>query len=133
MKKKYLLLLVAAMCSISSYAQKKNYKVACIGFYNLENLFDTINQPEVNDEEFTPAGANHYTPEVYKDKLIKLETVIADMGKEMNDDGVTLLGVAEIENITVLQDLIQQPSLKNRKWQIVHYDSPDERGIDVGC
>ena len=133
MKKKlsYLLVLFISF-QISAIAQKKNYKVACIGFYNLENLFDTINQPEVNDEEFTPNGSNHYTPEVYKDKLSKLEAVISDIGKDASPDGVALLGVAEIENITVLQDLVNQPLLKDRKLQIVHYDSPDERGIDVG-
>ncbi len=122
------LLLTTGLCS----AQKKQYKVACIAFYNLENLFDTINQPDVNDEEFTPTGTNHYTPVVYKDKLGKLESVISDIGKDASPDGFALLGVAEVENITVLQDLIKQPSLKGRNLQIVHYDSPDERGIDVG-
>lgn len=104
----------------------------CIGFYNLENLFDTINQPEVKDEEFTPTGANLYTPQVYIDKLGKLETVVADIGKDFTPDGFALLGVAEIENESVLQNLVHQPKLKERNLQIVHYNSPDERGIDVG-
>jgi hypothetical protein len=134
MKKFSLLLLViiSFTAALSTTAQKKDYKVMCIGFYNLENLFDTINQPDVNDEEFTPRGSNHYTPSVYKDKLSKLESVVADIGKDMSPDGFALLGVAEVENITVLQDLVNQPSLADRKLEIVHYDSPDERGIDVG-
>jgi hypothetical protein len=132
MKKKQLFIIALVLMGFTCSAQKKNYKIACVGFYNLENFFDTINQPGVNDEEFTPTGANHYTPEVYMDKLSKLATVISDIGKEMNPDGFALLGCAEVENITVLQDLIHQPSLKDRNLQIVHYDSPDERGIDVG-
>ncbi len=125
-------LALSVIISLSCSAQKKEYKVACVGFYNLENLFDTINEPEVNDEEFTPDGANHYTPKVYLDKLSKLETVVSDIGKEFSPDGLALMGVAEVENITVLQDLVKQPLLKDRNLQIVHYDSPDERGIDVG-
>ncbi|MEP7265203.1 MAG: hypothetical protein ABI772_11930 [Bacteroidota bacterium] len=132
-KSKFLsVLLFCLAITFQGSAQKKNYKVVCVGFYNLENLFDTINQPEVNDEEFTPSGSNHYTPTVYLDKLSKLQTVISDIGKDVSPDGLALMGCAEIENITVLQDLIHQPLLKDRNLQIVHYDSPDERGIDVG-
>lgn len=128
----YLLCFLLFNVAFACHAQKKEYKVACIGFYNLENLFDTINQPDVNDEEFTPEGANNYTPQVYLDKLDKLSGIIEDIGKDINPDGLALLGVAEIENITVLQDLVKQPKLKSRNMEIVHYNSPDERGIDVG-
>ncbi|MBL7924273.1 MAG: endonuclease [Bacteroidia bacterium] len=112
-------------------AQEKQFSVGLIGFYNLENLFDTINQPEVNDEEFTPQGANLYTAEVYLDKLGKLEEVLSQIGTDMSPDGLSVLGVAEIENASVLQDLAHQPRLKSRNYQYVHYNSPDERGIDV--
>lgn len=115
-----------------AHAQEKQYSVAIVGFYNLENLFDTINQPNVNDEEFTPTGANLYTPVVYKDKLSKLEEVLSGIGTDYSPDGLSVFGVAEIENESVLQDLAQQPKLKGRNYQYVHYDSPDERGIDVG-
>lgn len=133
MKKTYylLILFLTFFLPFNNQAQKRNYKVSCIGFYNLENLFDTINEPDVNDEEFTPAGANNYTPAVYMDKLSKLADIISDIGKDASPDGVALLGVAEIENEIVLKDLVIEPKLKDRKWQYVHYDSPDERGIDV--
>lgn len=107
-----------------------DYKVALIGFYNLENLFDTINQPDVQDEEFTPEGANRYTGKVYIDKLGKLEQVLSEMGTQHSPEGIAVLGVAEIENSSVLQDLVNMPKLKNRNYQIAHIDGKDERGID---
>ena len=115
----------------SANAQDKQYSVSVVGFYNLENLFDTINQPDVNDEEFTPDGSNLYTPLVYRDKLGKLEQVLSDIGTDFTPDGLSVFGVAEIENESVLKDLANQPKLKPRRYQIVHYNSPDERGIDV--
>lgn len=119
-------------CIISFQIQAQNtYKVGVIGFYNLENLFDTIDQPDVNDDDFTPEGANLYTPVVYKDKLGKLSDVVSDIGMDVSPDGVSILGVAEIENESVLRDLVAMPKLKSRNFQIIHYDSPDRRGIDV--
>jgi len=127
-----LFIAVLVLLGNSVTAQQKQYTVAVVGFYNVENLFDTINQPNVNDEEFTPTGSNLYTPKVYLDKLSKLEQVISDIGTEVSPDGLSVLGLAEIENETVIQDLIKQPKLKTRNYQYVHYNSPDERGIDVG-
>ena len=118
--------------AISTSAQDQSYKVSLIGFYNLENLFDTINQPDVNDEEFTPTGANNYTVEVYLDKLDKLSEVISLIGLEDSPDGPAILGVSEIENRSVLEDLVKHPKIKSRNYQIVHHDSPDIRGVDVG-
>ncbi len=115
-----------------SYGQgKKSYQVGIIGFYNLENLFDTINQPNVNDEDFTPDGNNRYTPKVYLDKLQKLAEVISEIGTDVSPDGISLMGSAEIENASVLTDLFNEPKLKKRNYKFVHYDSPDLRGIDV--
>lgn len=127
----YFFLFLIVFSTISARAQQQ-YKVGLIGFYNLENLFDTINQPDVNDEDFTPLGANKYTGAVYKDKLSKLEQVLSEMGKEQSPDGISILGVAEIENRSVLEDLVSMPKLKDKFYQIVHYDSKDARGIDVG-
>ena len=119
-------------CSLISTAQTNKYKVSLIGFYNLENLYDTVNNPEVNDEEFLPGGERQYNSRIYMDKLERLSIVIAGMGTKINPDGLAILGVAEIENDTVLTDLINMPKLKNRKLKIAHFDSPDRRGIDVG-
>jgi endonuclease/exonuclease/phosphatase family metal-dependent hydrolase len=126
------LLQVLLMSCFSVLAQQKSYTPALVGFYNLENLFDTINQPEVNDEEFTPTGANLYTPEVYIDKLSKLEEVLHQIGTDVSPDGLAIIGCAEIENASVLQDLVNQPKLRARNYSIVHFNSPDERGVDVG-
>ncbi len=110
---------------------QQQYKVGCIGFYNFENLFDTENDPAINDEEFTPDGANRYTPEIYQEKLGNLARVVSELGTDLTPDGVSILGVAEIENRKVLEDFSRHPLVKDRDYQIVHYDSPDRRGIDV--
>ncbi|MDB5281469.1 MAG: endonuclease/exonuclease/phosphatase [Bacteroidota bacterium] len=103
----------------------------CVGFYNLENFYDTIDDPKKSDEDFLPNGAYHYTSAVYKEKVSHLSDVISQLGKDASPDGVALMGVAEIENETVLNDLVAQPSLQSAHLKIVHYDSPDERGVDV--
>ncbi|MFM7902776.1 MAG: hypothetical protein ACKPAD_12430, partial [Bacteroidota bacterium] len=115
----------------SGQDQSKKYRVSCVGFYNLENLYDTVDDPEKSDEEFLPNGTKRYTEEVYKDKLHNLATVISQLGTDDSPDGVSILGVAEIENRKVLEDLAAQPELKSRNYKIVHYDSPDRRGVDV--
>jgi len=115
----------------TAQAQKQDYKVLSIGFYNVENLFDTINQPDVNDEEFTPEGSRNYTAAVFNDKLSKLSDVISMLAVDYTPDGVAILGVAEVENRSVLEALSATPKLKNRNYQVVHYDAPDQRGIDV--
>jgi hypothetical protein len=116
----------------AGYAQKENYKPALIGFYNLENYYDTVNNPKVDDEEFLPGSERHYDTRIFLDKVDRLSTVIAQMGTEINPDGLALLGVAEIENDTVLNILVKHKNLKSRGLRIIHYDSPDARGIDVG-
>jgi predicted extracellular nuclease len=130
--KKYLLLLPLFFLFFKSPAQKKQYKSAIIGFYNLENLFDTIDNTLINDEEFLPSGIRNYNTAIYRDKLTKLASVIAQMGTAYTPDGPAILGVAEIENDTVLNDLIKETQLKKRNYQFVHYDSKDARGVDVG-
>lgn len=126
------MLFALLITSISTYAQKKEYKSAIISFYNLENLFDTTDNTLINDEEFLPKGIRNYNTAIYFDKLGKLSTVISQIGTEINPDGPAILGVAEVENDTVLNDLIKQPLIAKRNYQFVHYDSKDIRGIDVG-
>lgn len=112
----------------------KEYKVLCVSFYNLENLFDTIVDPDPNkilQDDFTPNGAHQFTAKRYQEKLENMAKVIADLGVETTPDGPAILGVAEIENRQVLEDLVAMPAIKDRNYKIVHYDSPDARGIDV--
>lgn len=132
MMKKLLLLLALSASLHPLLAQKKQYKTAVIAFYNLENLFDTVNNTLINDEEFLPTGIRNYNTRIYNDKLGKLASVIQQIGTDMNPDGPALLGVAEIENDTVLSDLVKQPLIAGRKYRWVHYDSKDARGVDVG-
>jgi len=130
--KKVLILSTLLVVSFSIFAQKKDYKPIVIGFYNLENLYDTVDNTMTNDEEFLPNGPRNYSGDIYKNKLGKLATVISQMGEEISPDGPVLLGVAEVENDTVLNDLVHQKLLEKRNYQIVHYDSKDIRGVDVG-
>ncbi len=105
--------------------------VAPVAFYNLENLFDTLNDPDINDEDFLPTGSYNYNTKIYTSKLHNLATVISKLGTEINPDGFALLGVSEVENKEVLKDLVAQPELKDRGLRIVHFNSHDYRGIDV--
>ncbi|MFH0864654.1 MAG: endonuclease/exonuclease/phosphatase family protein [Bacteroidota bacterium] len=112
-------------------AQEKQYKVGCIAFYNLENLYDTLNDPDTNDDEFTPEGANKWNSERYYEKLDHMAQVISKIGNEYVKGGPVILGVSEVENKSVLEDLIKQDSLKPSDYGIVHFDGPDKRGVDV--
>jgi hypothetical protein len=97
----------------------------------LENLFDTINGPN-NDEEWLPNGAQNWTGTKYKQKLHNLARVLSEIGRGENpNNSPTLIGGCEIENRRVLEDLVKEPLLINKDYGIVHFDSPDKRGIDV--
>lgn len=109
------------------WAQEKPYKVV---FYNLENLFDIYDDPETHDEEFTPESVKQWNEIKYQKKLTNMERVLFDIAA-INKDYPVVIGVSEIENRTVLEDLISQPKLKGANYRICHYDSPDARGVDV--
>ena len=110
----------------------KDYQLITIAFYNLENLFDAENDPITFDDDRTPEGKDRWTEAIYTDKLSKMAEVIAQIGPPQAENGPALLGVAEIENRKVLEDLVSQSVLQQKEYGIVHYDSPDRRGIDVG-
>lgn len=129
----FILFVLLTIFCLESHAQsKKSYKVGCIGFYNLENLFHPSRDTTINDIEFTPEGANKWTMERYQTKLTQMADVISKVGTDLSPIGVAILGVSEIENRQVLEDLVKEPSIANRNYAIVHYDSPDRRGVDVG-
>jgi hypothetical protein len=129
--KRILFFLCVLSVGLRANAQEKKYKVAIIGFYNLENFYDTIDDPSKDDAEFLPNGSYGYTGAVYKDKVNHLSDVISLIGTDASADGLALMGCAEIENDTVLNDLIHTPKLEMRHYKIVHYNSPDVRGVDV--
>ena len=108
-----------------AFAQGNKVAVYKVGFYNLENLFDTINNNAQYDLEFSPKGARQWNSVRYWQKQENMAMTIKDMG-------VDILGVSEIENRSVLEDLVNMSDLKSLGYNIVHYDSPDKRGVDVG-
>lgn len=122
--KKALIHFIILFTFTPTFSQQK--AAGTIGFYNLENLFDTIDDPSINDEEYLPEGSNKWTEEKYQSKITNMSKVIADMAY-----GVDILGVCEIENRKVLEDLVSSSKLKTKNYQIVHFDSPDRRGVDV--
>ncbi|MGL4293144.1 MAG: endonuclease/exonuclease/phosphatase family protein [Bacteroidales bacterium] len=129
------ILTVLAVCTLScfcGFAQNKKVAVYGVGFYNLENLFDTINNNGKYDLEFSPEGARRWNGQKYWSKQKNMAYTIAQMGKETLPNGLAVLGVSEIENRSVLEDLVKTGELANRNLKIVHYDSPDKRGVDVG-
>ena len=129
MKKKVSLLLI--MLVIASSCAQKSFKIRTVGFYNLENLFDTVNDVEKNDEASPMMEIQENREGVYKDKLEKLSDVISQLGSEKTNTSPAILGVAEVENKKVLEDLTQTNKLKDKNYGIIHFDSPDKRGIDV--
>lgn len=129
MLKKLLPVLLLSFCSCVAQQNKEvNEDNFTIAFYNVENLFDTFDDPDTHDEEFTPHGAYRYTEKVYQQKLHNIATVISQLD---NGNAPAIIGLAEVENKTVLKDLIGQYELKSANYQFIHYDSHDGRGIDV--
>jgi len=100
-----------------------------IGFYNLENLFDTFHDEGKNDYQFLPDGSYNWTEAKYQKKLHNMASVIKAMAED-NKSFHAILGVAEVENRHCLEDLVSQPEISAARYQIVHRDSPDSRGID---
>ena len=132
MKFTRLSIFVILFSSSFAFSQKeKQYKINTIAFYNVENLFDYEDDPLIFDEDWTPTGKNSWTKEFYEDKLSKLARVISEIGTDVAGTSPAIIGVAEVENQRVLEDLVNEDLLKDQDYGIVHFDSPDRRGIDV--
>jgi hypothetical protein len=129
--KRLIAVFIVFFAIIGAKAQEKKYIVHTVAFYNLENLFDTINGTN-NDEEWLPTGVQNWTSKKYHQKLHNLALVLSQIGKgEKQDKSPVLIGGAEIENRGVLEDLVKEPEMLVNDYGIVHFDSPDKRGIDV--
>ena len=128
MNKLFFLFVIASFISCSGCAQKPNENGISVAFYNCENFFDTVHNPVKQDEEFTPGGKYHYTQKIYGQKLHNIATVMQSMG---GADGPAIIGMAEVENATVLNDLVHQPELERRNYKYEWFDGPDPRGINV--
>lgn len=113
---------IAAILQLS--AQEKQFKVHTIAFYNVENFYDTINDPKTRDDEWV------YTPKNFKKKVSNIAKVISLIGTDENPNSPTVIGLAEVENQRVLEALVKDPQLAGKDYGIIHFDSPDRRGID---
>ena len=102
-----------------------------VAFYNLENLFDIKDDERTNDNDFLPTSVKKWTPKRYQNKLRKLGFAISNIGKTETGKHPAIVGLAEVENASVIEDLIASKHLEDCKYNYVHYESLDERGIDV--
>jgi predicted extracellular nuclease len=119
-----LTLLLSLLLSNNIKAQDQKLMV----FYNLENLFDIYDDPDINDADFLPGSRIDWTGQRYQRKLDNLTRVLISIDETYLP---AIIGVCEVENEKVLKDLKKQKKLKRANYKIVHHDSPDERGIDV--
>ena len=119
--------------SVMAAAQEKKYNVYGIGFYNLENLFDTCHDEGKNDYEYLANGSNKWNAMKYESKLSNLSRVLSEMGTDLlKNIGCAIIGVSEVENARALSDLVAQPLLAARNFQFCHVEGPDRRGVDCG-
>jgi exonuclease III len=132
MKRIFTFLIITLITAAVATAQETKYKVTTVAFYNVENLFDTINDPDIFlNEEFSPESEKQYDSEKYYGHLNKLAEVISQVGADLTQQPPVVCGVSEVENRTVLEDLVNTGDLKKYNYGIVHHDGPDERGVDV--
>ena len=132
MKRLSITLFIAFFGIIVLVGQNRNLGVFSIAFYNVENLFDYEDDPDnPGDDDFTPTGAFNWTPAQYERKLDNLARVLSRLGREHTPMGPAVIGVAEVENRRVMEDLARRPAIENMNLGIVHKDSRDRRGIDV--
>ncbi len=129
--RKNLLLLSMLLLLCSSVVSAQHYLVYGVGFYNLENLFDITHDEGKNDYEFLPDGRNKWTEMKYTHKLRNMSSVLAEMGTDVLPNiGCAIIGVSEVENQHCLEDLCNQPKLKERNYKFCHIEGPDRRGVD---
>ncbi len=116
----------------NAYTQaKERWQKRIISFYNCENYFDTIDQKNIIDEEFTPQSPKAYNQNIFQLKRKQIAKTIYELGKQEQQDGISLMGLVEIENKYVLEELVKDSLIQKYHYQIIHFDSKDYRGIDV--
>ncbi len=125
--------LVLCLCflSLTAVAQKHRFKIHTVAFYNLENLFDSINDPNTLDEYSPIMNIKTNRSKAYLKKVKHMARVISEIGYENTGNAPAIIGICEVENRSVIEDLIRTNTLINKGYNIIHFDSPDARGIDV--
>jgi len=111
--------------------KKENHNYYTFAFYNVENLFDTRNDPKTLDDDFTANSNRNWNEKRFRKKLRKMGRAISQIGYNEIGHPPVLIGLAEIENRYVLEELVSSKYLKHKQYGIAHIDSPDERGIDT--
>lgn len=132
MKKTMLLMALAVFIGAGvSFAQEKKFALYGVGFYNLENLFDTCHDAGHNDYQYLPDGQYKWNGLKYTHKLRNMARVLAEMGTDrLPGVGCAMIGVSEVENAKCLQDLCDQEPLRQRGFKFAHIEGPDQRGVD---
>ena len=131
MKKTFFLITIMLLAVFqTSLSQDRHYQIYGVGFYNLENLFDTCHDAGHNDYQYLPDGQNKWNGLKYSHKLRNMARVLAEMGTDVHPLGCAVIGVSEVENANCLTDLCNQEPLKARNMQFVHIEGPDHRGVD---
>ncbi|MCD8306315.1 MAG: endonuclease/exonuclease/phosphatase family protein [Prevotella sp.] len=134
MRKQLIFTVLLAAMSLSCHAQEKTFALYAVGFYNQENLFDTIHDEGKNDYAFLPGGSYKWNTLKYVNKLKNMAQVLADLGTDkLPGVGCAFIGMAEVENDRVLDDLTAQEPIAERGLKYIHIEGPDKRGIDVAA
>ncbi len=120
------------LLNVKAQENKRNFKIHTVAFYNLENLFDTINDVNKNDEASPIMEIRFNRGEIYREKVSNMAKVVSQIGFDVTKRPPSILGICEVENRAVIEDLISDEELRKYNYGIVHYESPDDRGIDVG-
>ncbi len=127
----FLILITSGNAQNQSDKKAKKFKIHTLAFYNLENLFDTINDPTKLDEYSPIMALKANRKAAYNKKIKNMAKVISEIGRDVTNNSPAILGVCEVENRSVLEDLINDSLLIKKQYRIIHYNSPDARGIDV--
>ncbi len=126
------ILLCCLALVLQAQTKQKRFELYGVGFYNLENLFDTIHDEGKNDFEYLPDGTNKWGTMKYVNKVKNMSEVLSEMATDMLPVGMAAVGVSEIENSRVLQALVESDALAARGWKFIHVEGPDRRGVDCG-
>lgn len=130
MKRLFSAIVILILVMLNASAQERKVARHAVCFYNLENLFDTEHDEGKNDYDFLPDGSYHWTQQKYEHKLANMAKVICELGTDMLPYGASIIGVSEVENDHVMEDLVNQPNMKQRGYKFIHLEGPDKRGVD---
>jgi len=124
MRNRIIILFILFLSGLSVMAQDKKFAIHTVAFYNIENFYDTINDPKTFDDEWV------YSKKYFTQKVNNIARVLAELGTGGNPNSPTIIGLAEVENRSMLETLVKNPLLADKDYGIIHFDSPDRRGID---